>query len=149
MRFTAVALRTMSTYLAQHSQLYLYQAYARAWSTAQRRAIALPSRQWWIPDGLLVGLDVTQYVANHGRLCGGLSLAHGALCRIPVNKIPYEQSLATAAVSQQRLDPFLYNPRAKTTSGGKVSIGVAADGRRYVAETDVSVAKLVGGICAK
>ena len=124
MRFTAVALRTMSMHLAPHSQLYLYQAYARAWSTAQRRAIALPPRQLWIPDGLLVRLEITPYAYHKQRWypVGLIILTYiVTVHRMPANKIPYEQSLATATAREQRLDPFLYNPRAKTSAGGKVS----------------------------
>jgi hypothetical protein len=59
MQFAAAALRSMSSNLAPHSQLYLYQAYARSWSISQRRGIVVPSRQWWIPDGLLIEAEIT------------------------------------------------------------------------------------------
>jgi len=65
MRFAACALRTLAIHLAPHSQLYLYQAYARAWSTAKRRGLTIPERQWWIPDGLFVGLELSPSVASH------------------------------------------------------------------------------------
>lgn len=96
-RLCVSTLHSLYAYLSPASQGHLSKLYPKALSTMRRRAIEFGSVPWWLPDRVVLSVEISSLASN---------------------RVPLEHTRAEIT-AQGKKDPFLYNPRVKAPELGK------------------------------
>lgn len=96
-RLCVSTLHALHAYLSPASQGHLSKLYPKALSTMRRRAIDFGTVPWWLPDPVVLSVEISSLASN---------------------RVPLEHTRAEMTAEGKK-DPFLYNPRVKAPELGK------------------------------
>lgn len=96
-RLCVSTLHSLYPYLSPASQGHLSKLYPKALSVMRRRAIDFGTVPWWLPNNVVLSVEISSLASN---------------------KVPLEHSRAEITAAGKK-DPFLYNPRVKAPELGK------------------------------